>query len=101
MRSLTIHVLDVVDRTVSFMEFNQDYELDDDEDVTRSQDYSRYCFRGLLDRTGMSSTPYSGGHAFGGPGGPGIAGEWGGNLVHGLFPPAGGIAPLGVALECS
>lgn len=90
---LTIHVLDVVDRTVPFMEFRQDYEPDEEEDLARRHDYSRFCFRGRVDGTGMGSTPRSGAHPFGGPGGFGMAGDWGGRRANGLLAPAGGVPP--------
>ncbi|XBI44893.1 hypothetical protein VPH35_109490 [Triticum aestivum] len=89
---LTIHVLDVVDRSMSFMEFRPNYEPEEDEDHTRRHDFSRFCFRGRVDGTGMGSTPCSGGHPFGGPGGLGIAGDWGGRRVKGLLAPAGGFS---------
>lgn len=88
---LTIHVLDVVDRTVPLLQFNPNFEPDDDEDLTRRHDYSQDCIRGRIDGTGRGDTPRSGGHPFGGPGGFGIAGEWGGRRVNGLLAPAGGI----------
>ena len=88
---LTIHVLDVVDRTVPFLEFNKDFEPDEDEDLTRRHDYSRFCFRGRVDGTGSGNTPRSRTHPFGGPGGFGIAGDWGGRRAHGLLAPAGGM----------
>ncbi|XBH80265.1 hypothetical protein VPH35_106042 [Triticum aestivum] len=74
------------------MEFNQDYEPDDDEDLTRRHDYSRSCFRGRVDGTGRGSAPRSGVHPFGGPGGFGIAGDWG-RRAHGLLTPAGSMLP--------
>ncbi|KAM3190107.1 hypothetical protein ACQJBY_068368 [Aegilops geniculata] len=89
---LTIHVLDVLDRTVPFMEFCPNYEWEDDKDRTRRHDFSRFYFRGRVDGTGMGPTPYSGGHPFGGPGGLGIAGDWGGRRVKGLLAPASGLA---------
>lgn len=90
---LTIHVLDVVDRTVPFMEFRQEYEPDEDEDLTRRHDYSHFCFRGRVDGTRMGSTPRPGAHPFGGPGGFGIAGDWGGRRANGLLAPAKGVPP--------
>lgn len=43
---LMIHVLDVVDRTVAFMELRPNFEPENDEDLTRRHDLSRFCFRG-------------------------------------------------------
>lgn len=40
---------------------------------------------------GRALAPRSGAHPFGGPGGFGIAGDWGGRRTHGLLAPAGGM----------
>ncbi|XBI79903.1 hypothetical protein VPH35_089220 [Triticum aestivum] len=90
---LTIHVLDVMDRTVPFMALRPNYEPEDDEDLTRRHDYSRSCFRGRIDGEGRGDAIRSGGHPFGGPGGLGIAGDWGGRRVNGLLVRAGRLEP--------
>ncbi|XBI99814.1 hypothetical protein VPH35_019837 [Triticum aestivum] len=90
---LTIHVLDVVDRTVPFMALRPNYEPEDDEDLTRRHDYSSSCFRGRIDGEGRGNAIHSGGHPFGGPGGLDIAGDWGSRRVNGLLIPAGGLEP--------
>ncbi|XBI88132.1 hypothetical protein VPH35_026126 [Triticum aestivum] len=89
---LTIHVLDVVERTVPYLQYRPDFVPEDDEDLTRRHDYSRSCFRGRIDGTGRGG-PNSGAHPFAGPGGYGMAGDWGGGRrVNGVIPPAGGQA---------
>lgn len=88
---LTIHVWDVVDRTVPYMEPRPDYEPEEDEDLTRRHDYSRICYRRRVDGTGMGDSPRTGVHPFGGPGGLGIAGGWGGGRVRGLPVPVVGM----------
>ncbi|XBH80479.1 hypothetical protein VPH35_106214 [Triticum aestivum] len=90
---LTIHVIDVVDRTVPYLELRPNFQPDDDEDLTRRHDYSRSCYWGRIDGTGRGNVPNSGGHPFGGPGGYGMAGDWGGGpRVMGVLAPAGGMA---------
>ena len=90
---LTLHVLDVVDRTVPYLQLRPDFQPDEDEDLTRRHDYSGICYRGRIDGEGRGDTPRSGGHPFGGPGGLGIAGDWGGRRSNGVFGSAGGISP--------
>ncbi|XBI61949.1 hypothetical protein VPH35_042674 [Triticum aestivum] len=101
---LTIHVLDVVDRTkrlVLICGASLDPARSNNhrrvclgrynEDLTRRHDYSRSCFRGRIDGEGRGNTSRSGGHPFGGPGGLGIAGDWGTRCVNGLLASAGGM----------
>ncbi|KAE8790006.1 hypothetical protein D1007_35767 [Hordeum vulgare] len=91
--NLTIHVLDVVDKMVPFMELRPDFETCDDEDLTQRHDYSRSCYRGRVDDTGRDSCLCSGGHPFSGLDGLGVAGDsGGGQRLNDLFLPTGGIA---------
>lgn len=45
---LTIHLLDVVDKTVSYLKFSPNFEPGKDEDLTRIHDYSGECIRGRI-----------------------------------------------------
>lgn len=93
---LTIHVMDVVDRTVPYLQFKPNFVPYDDEDLTRRHDYSCSCFRGRINDTGREGVPNSGAHPFGGPGGYDMAGDWGGGRhVNGVIPPTDGRALSG------
>lgn len=90
---LTIHLLNVVDHTVPYLELRLNFQPDDDDDLTRRHDYSRSYYRGRIDDTGRGNVPDSGSHPFGGPGSYGMVGEWGGGRrVNGVLAPAGGMA---------